>query len=427
MGRHTLRLITVLGLICIMGIAVVQIYWFRKAFDLKEKQFTHRTTIALNRVAEQLLESTMDSTARLESIRQLATNYFTVEFNTGIDPEHLEEALYNEFHNQEIDLNFEYGIYECFSDSFIYGNYVDLENYRSVNRVRFKPSSDDNFYFAISFPQKESFIASQLRIWLVFSALLLAVIFFFGYALIVIFKQKRLSEIKTDFINNMTHELKTPLSTISASSEVLMRQQNPDPARVSTYATIINQESQRLKQQIESVLKISVLDSGRLTLARQDVDLSELLDKVVRTFRPLIEVRGGRFQVQPAGKPLPLKGDANHLENVFHNLLENAVKYAADTIDITLVAGERDGRAVITVSDKGIGIPKDMQGKIFDKFFRVPTGNVHDTKGFGIGLYYVRKIVQGHRGTIGLDSQPGQGTTFTISLPLSRHNGQSHP
>ena len=420
MGRNTLRLITILGLICIFGIAVVQIYWFRKAFDLHEKQFTHRTTIALNRVANQLLEQTMDSTARLESIRQLSTNYFTVEFNAGINPEYLEEALFNEFHNQEMDLNFYYGIFECYSDSFIYGNYVDMENVTDVERVRYQPSSDDNFYFGVSFPQKRSYIAAQMKIWLVFTILLLSVIFFFSYALFVIFKQKRLSEFKTDFINNMTHELKTPLATISASSEVLMRSGNNSEERIETYASIINQESKRLKQQIESVLKISVVDSGKLTMDSEAIDLVELLQKVTSTFEPIIQSKNGKLSVELDEDELMIQGDMNHLENVFHNLLENGLKYSKDIPDIKVFTKRLDGKVLVTISDKGIGIPKNMQKKIFEKFFRVPTGNVHDTKGFGLGLYYVREIIDAHRGKITLESQDGIGSDFTINLPLQK-------
>jgi len=420
MGRGTLRLITILGMICILGIAMVQIYWFRKAFDLKEKQFTHRTTIALNRVAEQLLEQTADSTAQLESIRQLATNYFTVEFNSGLNPEHLEEALYSEFHNQEIDLNFEYGIFECYSDSFIYGNYVDLENYKTVNRVKYRPTSDQNFYFGVMFPQKRSYIASQLRIWLIFSVLLLAVIFFFSYTLIVISRQKRLSEIKTDFINNMTHELKTPLATISASSEVLMKAKSVDEQRVNTYASIINQESKRLKQQIESVLKISVLDSGKLQLAKEEVSMHKLLMKVEQTFRPLIEIRGGSLAAEIQDTDMPVLADEGHMENVLHNLMENAMKYSTGDPEICLTATEEDGRVFVSIKDKGVGISDTMQKRIFEKFFRVPTGNVHNTKGFGLGLYYVKKIVTAHKGTIAIESVVDVGSDFTISLPLIR-------
>lgn len=419
MGRNTLRLITILGIFCIVGIAVVQIYWFRKAFDLHEKQFTHRTTIALNRVANQLLEQTMDSTARLESIRQLTTNYFTVEFNSAINAEYLETALFNEFHNQEIDLNFYYGIFECYTDSFIVGNYVDMKDVSEIKRVKYPRSSDDNFYFGVSFPQKQSYIASQMKIWIVFSVLLLSVIFFFGYALFVIFKQKRLSEIKTDFINNMTHELKTPLATISASSEVLMRSESDNP-KVATYSAIINQESKRLKQQIESVLKISVLDSGTLTISKETIDLSELIDRVVRTFKPIIESQNGDFTVDLCEGPLPLNGDPNHLENVLHNLIENGIKYSAGPPAIRIGSTRKNNSVEVRIADQGIGIPVNMQKRIFEKFFRVPTGDVHDTKGFGLGLYYVHRIIRSHGGQISVSSSEGRGSEFTITLPLKK-------
>ncbi|MCB0501456.1 MAG: HAMP domain-containing histidine kinase [Bacteroidetes bacterium] len=419
MGRSTLRIITILGVICITGIAVVQMYWFRKAFDQEEKQFSDRTRIALNRVANQLLDQTSDSTAQLESIRQLSSNYFTVEFNTAINPESLEEALFNEFHNQKIGVNFEYGIFACDNDSIIHGSKVDLNEYTSVQQINYQPQANENFYFGVLFPSKTSYIADQLRIWLVFTVLLFMVILFFSYALFVIFKQKKLSEIKTDFINNMTHELKTPLSTISASSEVLMKSNNNSPERVSTYAAIINQESKRLKQQIESVLKISVLDSNKLTLKKEVFDLGSLLNTVVQTYMPLVKAQSGELKCDISKEKVDFKGDKIHIENVLHNLMENALKYSNDRLSINVVLYYEKNKAIIKVSDKGEGIEEHMQRKIFDKFFRVPTGDVHNVKGFGLGLYYVKKIVQAHNGIILVDSKLNKGTTFIIKLPVN--------
>ncbi|MEZ5009866.1 MAG: HAMP domain-containing sensor histidine kinase [Chitinophagales bacterium] len=419
MGRSTLRIITILGVICITGIAIVQIYWFRKAFDQEEKQFSDRTRIALNRVANQLLDHTSDSTVQLESIRQLSSNYFTVEFNAAINPEFLEEALFNEFHNQEIGLNFEYGIFACDNDSIIHGSKVDLSEYTSVKQIIYQPQADENFYFGVLFPSKTSFIADQLRIWIVFSILLFTVILFFTYALFVIFKQKKLSEIKTDFINNMTHELKTPLSTISASSEVLMKSNNNSPERVNTYAAIINQESKRLKQQIESVLKISVLDSNKLTLKKELFDLSALLNTVVQTYIPIVEAQNGEVNYEIAEENIQFKGDRIHIENVLHNLIENAIKYSSNELSIKVTLRFEKGKVIVTVSDKGEGIQKNMQRKIFDKFFRVPTGDVHNVKGFGLGLYYVKKIIDGHDGTILVESKLNEGTKFIVKLPVN--------
>ncbi|MEZ5004404.1 MAG: HAMP domain-containing sensor histidine kinase [Chitinophagales bacterium] len=419
MGRSTLRIITILGVICITGIAVVQMYWFRKAFDQEEKQFSDRTRIALNRVANQLLDKTADSTAQLESIRQLSSNYFTVEFNTAINPESLEEALFNEFHNQRIGVNFEYGIFACDNDSIIHGSKVDLNEYTSVQQINYQPQANENFYFGVLFPSKTSYIADQLRIWLVFTVLLFMVILFFSYALFVIFKQKKLSEIKTDFINNMTHELKTPLSTISASSEVLMKSNNNSPERVSTYAAIINQESKRLKQQIESVLKISVLDSNKLTLKKEVFDLGSLLNTVVQTYMPLVKAQNGELKCDISKEKVDFKGDRIHIENVLHNLMENALKYSNDQLSINVVLYYEKNKAIIKVSDKGEGIEEHMQRKIFDKFFRVPTGDVHNVKGFGLGLYYVKKILQAHNGIILVDSKLNKGTTFIIKLPVN--------
>ncbi len=417
MGRSTLRIITILGVICIAGIAIVQIYWFRKAFDQEEKQFSDRTRIALNRVANQLLDETMDSTVQLESIKQLASNYFTVEFNSTINPKFLEEALFNEFNNQKVGSNFEYGIFSCDTDSFIYSSKVDLNEISTVKEVKYEPQDNLNFYFGVLFPGKTSYIADQLRIWIVFSILLFFVILFFSYALFIISKQKKLSEIKTDFINNMTHELKTPLSTISASSEVLMKSPNNSVEKVNTYAAIINQESKRLKQQIESVLKISILDSSKLTLKKETLDLNSLLKTVAQTYVPIVNAQNGSLNSVFVNQKTNIKGDKIHLENVFHNLIENAIKYSNNQLKIGVSSTIEKDRIVVKVSDKGLGISENMQKKIFDKFYRVPTGDIHNVKGFGLGLYYVKKIIDGHDGTILVDSKLNEGTTFIVKLP----------
>jgi two-component system phosphate regulon sensor histidine kinase PhoR len=315
-------------------------------------------------------------------------------------------------------MNFEYGIFSCDNDSIIYGNKVDLKNYTTANQVDFVPQADQNFYFGVLFPGKTSYIAEQLKVWIGFSILLFMVILFFSYALFVIFKQKKLSEIKTDFINNMTHELKTPLSTISASSEVLMKSKNNTPERVATYAAIINQESIRLKQQIESVLKISVIDSKKLSLKKEDLDIHAIVQSVIDTFKPIIEVQHGTIGADFVSENIIISGDKNHLENVFHNLIENAIKYCRDDLKISVKTFIKDQFVVIQVTDNGVGIPQNMQLKIFEKFFRVPTGDVHNVKGFGIGLYYVKKIIEAHQGKISVESKLEEGTTFCVELPI---------
>jgi two-component system, OmpR family, phosphate regulon sensor histidine kinase PhoR len=245
----------------------------------------------------------------------------------------------------------------------------------------------------------------------------LVVILFFGYTLFVILRQRRLSEVQRDFINNMTHEFKTPISTIAISAQVL---RDPGmastPERLHTYATIIENENQRLKQQVERVLQIAELDKADYELRMEPVDMASLVQDVVEGRRVgldgeiNLDVRAGKYAV---------RGDRLHLSNVLFNLLDNAIKYSHESPTVNVTVHNPDQMHVqLTVKDQGIGIADSEQRKIFDKFYRVPTGNRHNVKGFGLGLSYVKEIVERHKGQIGVESKPGQGSAFHVILPL---------
>ncbi len=420
MSRNALRLIIVLGVLSILGIVLTQVYWVQKAFDLKEKQFTHRTNIALKSVADQLLEESLDSTARLESIRQLSSNYYTVEFNRAIDPSRLEFFLLEQFENHKIEVDFEYALFECFSDSFVYGQYVDRSSIDKIRTITFKPTNDENFYFGVLFPTKSSMLVGQMRLWIFFSIVLFLVTIFFAYTLMAILKQKRLSEIRDDFINNMTHEFKTPISTISVSSEVLQQDgisQNPE--RLKKYASIIEFEAKRLKTQVENVLNTSIIDS-KLNLSKERLSVNELLQQVCDNFQHVASKSNGTIKTDLIAKEDTVYADPIHLSNVFFNLFDNALKYNDKKPIIEIKTTNTKGRIRISVSDNGKGMTKKEIKFIFDKFYRVPSGDRHDVKGFGIGLYYVKSIIKAHKGKIEVYSDPGNGTTFTISIPLTK-------
>ena len=245
---------------------------------------------------------------------------------------------------------------------------------------------------------------------------MLLVIVFFAYTLFVILKQKRLSEIQKDFINNMTHEFKTPLSTIAISTAVL---KDPNiikaPERLLNYATIIENENQRLKQQVERVLQMARLEKEDIGLKKETVDVHELIQDAVKInainskATITLDLQATRSQ---------LAADKLHLTNVFFNLLDNAIKYNTNAPEIVVRSQNVNGSIQIEVQDNGIGIKPEDQRKIFFRFYRVPTGNLHDVKGFGLGLSYVKLIVEGHKGKITVSSEPGNGSCFSIVLPL---------
>jgi two-component system, OmpR family, phosphate regulon sensor histidine kinase PhoR len=269
----------------------------------------------------------------------------------------------------------------------------------------------------VQFPYREANILSQMGIWGFSSAVMLVVIFFFVYTLFVILKQRRLSEVQRDFINNMTHEFKTPISTIAISAQVL-KDPAITPERLLNYATIIEHENHRLKQQVDRVLQMAQLDKEDFELKKEEADMHELLQGAVKNHAGVIESKQGSVSLNLEAHSHQVAVDRLHLTNVIYNLIDNAVKYNHQKPEINIQTRNDNGYLLISVSDNGIGIAPEELKKVFHRFYRVPTGNVHDVKGFGLGLNYVKLIVEIHGGKIDLSSEPGKGSTFVIGLPV---------
>jgi two-component system phosphate regulon sensor histidine kinase PhoR len=274
-------------------------------------------------------------------------------------------------------------------------------------------------FLLMHFPNKRNYILKQIWLPLSSSLLLLAIIIFcFGYAIKVIITQKKLSEVKNDFINNMTHEFKTPIATVNLAVEALQ-----DPELLSKesfrnrYLKIIKEENQRLGVQVEKVLQAATLDKKTDGLKLESININTLLEDVKNQFALLVENRQGVIEFTSEINNPYIEVDPFHIAHIFINLLDNAVKYAKGIPKITIAAKEDQKFIIISIEDNGIGLSKDSLKKIFDKFYRVPTGNVHDIKGFGLGLAYVKTMIEAHHGTIAVISELGKGSTFTIRLP----------
>jgi len=254
--------------------------------------------------------------------------------------------------------------------------------------------------------------------WIYVTIIVVLVMIFFGYTITVILRQKRLSEVKTDFINNMTHELKTPISTIGLSSEMLMRSDfSNEPEKLQRYASIIYKENKRLENQVERVLNVAKLDKEELTLKKDAIDVHELLAEAKENFDINQLEQGGSIQLDlQAGTPV-IHADPVHVTNVVYNLLDNAVKYCDKKPQITVRTSNDKKGLQIEIADNGMGMKREDLKMIFDKFYRVPTGNLHNVKGFGLGLYYVKLIIDSHGGKIDVKSKPGEGTNFSVFLP----------
>jgi two-component system, OmpR family, phosphate regulon sensor histidine kinase PhoR len=421
MNRKVIRNIILLGAISITGIVITQLYWINKAWDIKEKQFNHTVNIALRNVATELLMQRGDSASYIEPIRQVSANYFVVSINDTLHPYLLESLLKAELSSRNVFQDFEYGIYDCFTDSIVYGNYVSFDPKGSSRKSKtLLPVKwdKDGHYFGVYFPEKESYLISQMGIWVFSSVILLIVIIFFTYTIIVILKQKRLSEITRDFINNITHEFQTPISTISLSADVLMK---PDisfnPERLGIYSKIISEENNRLKNMVERLLQMATLDKPGSNLIKKPLDVHSLINECLTRLNSALEGKGGEIKFAPEATNPVINADKVHLSNIIYNLLDNALKYSKGKHEITISTQNKKKGIEISVKDKGIGMSKEEIKNVFHKFYRVPTGNLHDVKGYGLGLSYVKHIVQAHKGKISVESEPGRGSCFKIYLP----------
>lgn len=410
----------VLATLTIAGLTVTQIYWVRKVFSLKEKEFNLSVNNALKKTAERLCNCEKSNLPTRNPVDQISTNYFIVNVNDTIDPVLLDYYLRDEFSKRNLLTDFEYGVYDCSSQNIIYTHFVQFDSKEnSVESNASFPKLDlESYYFGVYFPHRDAMLISQMGIWIFFTAVMGSVIIFFGYTLFVILKQKRLSEIQRDFINNMTHEFKTPISTIAISSEVL---QNPEirdnPQRLLNYASIIQNEANRLRQQVERVLQMATLEKEHVGLRNEEVDMHEIISNAISSIEVPLKEKQGKIESKLEAEKAKIKGDPLHLTNILYNLLDNSIKYCHRPPEIEIVTRNEKNNLIISVKDNGIGIEENHQRKVFQKFFRVPTGNIHDVKGFGLGLNYVQITAKEMGGSVWLESQKGTGSVFHLSFP----------
>jgi len=271
----------------------------------------------------------------------------------------------------------------------------------------------------IYFPKEKKYLMSQVG-FMGFSSIFitLVLIFFSAINIIIIMRQKRLSEIRNDFINNMTHELKTPISTISLASQMMSDNSiSSHQKNLDNISKILYDESMRLKYHVEKVLQASVFDKGTMGLKPVELDIHNLLNNVIENFALQISDRQGKIKTDFSSKSSLLMVDEVHFSNMISNLIDNAIKYSNGSPEIMVQTADDHGSLHIIISDTGIGIKKEDLKRIFEKFYRVPTGNIHNIKGFGLGLSYVRKVVEEHNGKINAASSPGRGSAFEIILP----------
>lgn len=424
MRNRDIRWVILLGAIAVLSIIAMQSYWLIQRRTHESQSFHQTTSIALLEVARKMAEFNK-STLPADVIKKVTPNYYIVNFNDVIDANILEYYLVQEFSSlayyTDHYSDFEYGIYDCSSDNMVYGNHCSLvASNNPVQAVVPLPKYDEfQYYFGVKFPSREADLRTNAGFTWILALMAFITVVFFSYAIWVIFNQRRYSEMQRDFINNMTHEFKTPLTSIQLSSDYLSKQPAiMDDERLQRYTELIRSQYQRLNTQVEKLLNIARLESNEFKLKREKIDMHQLIDEVVDSKAAEVGLRGRIFNRNYNATQPVINGDRSHLGGVVSNLIDNAVKYSPADKPIDVITNDAGGELVITILDHGIGIAPAHQKHLFKKFYRVPSGNVHDIKGFGLGLHYVQKIIQMHKGDIFVESELGKGSRFSFNLPV---------
>lgn len=348
----------------------------------------------------------------------------TRPLNERVNFKSLDNDIRQELRSNGIDLNYHMVVCQ-YNGKEVYRcpDYEEVGTQQTYKQVLFRSDPENRMgYVRIHFPKMENYIFSSVRFMIPSMIFTVVLLITFIFTIVVVFRQKKTSEMKNDFINNMTHELKTPISSISLAAQMLNdKSVTKSEAMVDHLASTINTESKRLRFLVEKVLQMSMFDRQKAIYNKKEVDMNEMVETIANTFLLRVQHTGGHIVTDIEAVESTVNVDEMHFQNVINNLLDNAVKYARPDVPIELFIktwNPDDLHICIQINDNGLGIKKENLKKIFDKFYRVHTGNVHNVKGFGLGLAYVKQIVDIHEGTIKAESELGQGTTFTIKLPV---------
>ena len=431
MNRKSVIFTIIIMSIALIGLMGIQIYWIRNTTTVKEATFRN----AANDVVRQVIAKI----ERLEKKKALEVNPFEgmLNFNRHLPYESfltvrsLDSLIYLELSQKNIDTKYEFAIYKPETETFLMES---SSRYRKEIREKGYANllfPSDIFttpeYLLVYFPHEKEFLLTELWSMILISmTLIIIIVYSFTYTVTTIFRQKRLSEMKNDFMNNMTHEFKTPISTISLACEALS---DPDILKngefYANYINIIVEENKRLAGMAEKILQTAVLDKGQFKMKRENINLHDIISHVIKNIRIQVEIKDGTISRNLTATQPVISGDKVHLTNLIYNLLDNANKYTTRKPLIRVHTENSSNGIIITIEDNGIGISKSEQKKIFDKLYRVPTGNIHEVRGFGLGLSYVKAIVEEHQGKISLESEINKGSRFRIFLPFGDLNGNT--
>ncbi|MBK8368294.1 MAG: HAMP domain-containing histidine kinase [Bacteroidetes bacterium] len=412
-----INFIIILGLIAIVGILVAQLVWTKQAFNLEEKKFSQKVHVALLEVVKKLYESTNNDLPSENPVEKISNDYYYVNIANDFDPIILEHYLKSEFKKAGISTDFEYAMYNCQSDVMVYGNYISLsDDFKSKPTFNFPKNKNLVYYFAIRFPNETGYLFSSLRFWFILSAALVIILLVYVYSIFTIIQQKKYSELQRDFINNMTHEFKTPLSSILIASNYLLKQEKIyEDEKLGKYTQIIIDQSNKLNVHIEKILNIAKHDNSPQELNKSELSIIPIISNVIENIQ--LKYENTSISIETQFNEYTIIADEFHFINLVYNLLDNSIKYCDEKPMITIKLWQEQGLKKIEFCDNGIGISTKELSLIFDKFYRSPNSKDSQVNGLGLGLYYIKKIGDLHKWKIQATNNNTKGMTFTILIP----------
>jgi two-component system phosphate regulon sensor histidine kinase PhoR len=423
MRLSTLKWIVLSATLLAALIVTVQLYWLKKVYSFEERQFNTNVVKSIRGLFEDLEMNDAPGTIQTRLINNPDNNYFVFKADTIPPKDSLSFYLQEEFADFGVLTDCKLGAYSSTDKKFVYEEYIPTaaSRYAGITPTQDLPVfTQDYDHILLFFPHRHEYILEQMNFWIISSVALFIALIGLAISLFYFYRQKFLAEIQKDFVNNFTHEFRTPLAVMKIASDVLahgniVRQ----PDRLERYAIIIQNQTEHLQGQVERLLKAASSESRNLPIQKELIEAHQLIEQALSKVQPLIEEKHAKVEVKIQNAVVPIQADRAHLELAIVNLLENALKYSSLHPHIVVETGNGVDDFFISVKDNGVGIEKKYLKNIFKKFYRIPTGDIHNVKGFGLGLNFVKRIIDAHNGKIKVNSLPGIGTEFRLFIPYN--------
>jgi two-component system, OmpR family, phosphate regulon sensor histidine kinase PhoR len=417
---NRLNIIVFTGFVAIVGVLAMQLVTISRAYDFEKKEAADKIHFALQDVVGRIYADNHSELPAESPIKKVADDYYVVNVNDVFEQEVLEYYLKNELQKVKLDMDYEYAIYDCGSNAMVYGEYINLNGKPRPDAPKclhcFTTRPGLVYYFAVRFPDMVHAYISSLQQYWVYTGILVLVLVIYTYSVILLLRQKKYTELQKDFINNMTHEFKTPLSSILIASNYAAKQDvieaNP---KLHKYLGIIIEQSNKLNQHIERILSVAKTEGGIVSLHKTRFNLDNTLQLLKENVQLKFEKAAINITTHAPG--YTIEADEFHFYNIAYNIAENAIKYGGHNPQLNISVAPQNGGLLLQFTDNGPGIPPAHLDFIFDRFYRVPRENRKEVEGFGLGLFYVKKMCTLHGWRIAVQNNSPRGITISITIP----------